>query len=812
MPYAVHEKISDLVTDHTAPFILTPIASRRMGRFHSIAVIITLVGLAIAALAGWGVHHYQLAHMHDELRYRANGHALAIQHEMARSVEQAKAAVRAFAEADNKEDLEVWEELWLKTLQADFTGDIRLFDESGRQRWPAGSNAAKGAPRAQEGIHCNGAQPPACVLSVREGKWRLLASVDLPALVESALKQTPTGGFHVRLEQRDPAGGWNTVYTHLSRTGEEEEEEGTLNDIAIPFVVEGDAWRTVNTATPSFVREFASLAPWMMFGALALLALLAGLLIERELALREASVKLAEARRRAIVGGRAMLDAIETPISLIRNDYTYERVNRAFADMHGVGDIEAIEWRKVHEIWGDETFEKEILPHLKRAMRGETVEREFMHVSGGEERHFRATMYPFYRDGAQEGVVVITQDITEELRLRAEREARLKEEERKAHLQEIGLLAGGIAHDINNLLAIIVGETEIARMEVGETHVTRHLDQVLSTSERAARLCKQLLAYAGKSINIPRCLNPRELLEDMRSMLALAAGKQIRLDIEIEKNAPRFFADQGQIEQMLLNLVINAADAIGDRPDGRITVRCAGEAPDARVWLDAGKNPPDYAIRFEVQDNGEGMDEEVLANIFNPFFTTKEKGSGMGLAAVHGIVNTQKGMIRVESRPGRGTRFIIWLPAEDCRRAERCGEEAKEECNDKGKIGTPLAGRVLLVDDEDGVRKMAKTALERLGMDVVTAVNGREACEIFNERCEDIDVVVMDVTMPEMDGIRAAEIIKGIRPDVPIVLCSGYQDDADPEGSFHPDAFLHKPYRLHALSRIIRELTSNETA
>ncbi len=811
MSQSCHDHDDVLVTNRTELLQKTAIYSQRMGRFHKVTAIIALLGLAVAGLAGWGVRHYQLAHMHDELRYRAQGHALAIQHEMARLIHLAQAAVRSFAEVDNKEDREVWEDLWLKSLQSGFANNIRLFDQAGQQQWPAveAGKAGNKAAAGPAGIHCNESQPPVCLLDVHEGAWRLQARVDMPALVETALKQTPTGGFHVRLEQRDPAGAWREVYTHLSRSGDQ--GETPLPDVRISFIVEGGAWRTVNSAVPAFVRAFASAAPWLVFGGLALLALLAGLLVERELALREASVKLAEARRRSIVGGRAMLDAINTPITLIRNDFTYERVNRAFADMHGVGDVEAIEWRKVHEIWGEKTYDKEILPHLKRAMRGETVEREFAHAIGGEKRHFRASMYPFYRDGAQEGVVVVTQDITEELRARAERERRMQEETRKAHLQEIGLLAGGIAHDINNLLAIIVGETEIAKMEVeANSHTVRHLDQVLSTSERAGRLCKQLLAYAGKSINIPRCLNPRELLEEMRPMLELAAGKHIRLDIEVAADAPRFFADQGQIEQVLLNLVINAADAIGDRPDGRIRLRCAAETPQPRQWTDAGKAAPEHVIRFDIEDNGAGMDEETMARIFTPFFTTKEKGSGMGLAAVHGIVNACKGMIEVESQPGQGARFIIRLPAEDCQRDAPCEEaESRQEEPQNRAI---LFGCVLIADDEEGVRRMASTALQRLGMEVLTAENGKEACEIFEQRHDELDVVLMDVTMPEMDGIRAAQIIKQRRPDMPVVLCSGYQEDAEPTGGFHPDAFLHKPYRLHELSRVIRELIGKAEA
>ncbi|MDX8401122.1 MAG: PAS domain-containing protein, partial [Mariprofundaceae bacterium] len=391
--------------------------------------------------------------------------------------------------------------------------------------------------------------------------------------------------------------------------------------------------------TPDFRRGYPIWLGWAVFVSLGLFTLLVAALVEYELAMRDASAQLADFRRRRLVAGRAMLNAIGIPITLIRKDFTYERANLAFARLHGLPDAAAVEGRKVEELWGEEVFAREIRPALETAFGGEAIARTFTHTIGGAFRHFRTVMYPFERDGKREGAVVVTRDVTEEVRAAGEREARLRREAREKHLRELGLLAGGIAHDINNMLAVIVGEAEIMRFDAeANAALLPHLEQVIQTSERAGRLCRQLLAYAGKGNRVPRCQNAQVLLDELRPMLTLAAGKRVELVMDIDPRTPRFFADQSQIEQLLLNLVINASEAIGELPGGRIRVRCGPERPDLDEWQAQGNgSPPPLAVRFTVEDNGCGMDEETRKRIFEPFYTTKDHGSGMGLAAVQGI-------------------------------------------------------------------------------------------------------------------------------------------------------------------------------
>ena len=411
-----------------------------------------------------------------------------------------------------------------------------------------------------------------------------------------------------------------------------------------------------------------------------------------------------------------------------------------------------------------------------------------------------------YRDNSGNiiGVFAAARDITERVRAEAER-LRLEEQVRHAQkLESLGILAGGIAHDFNNILMAIMGHADLAQSKLSNVSPVRiHLLEIEKATRRAADLCRQMLAYSGKGRFLVESLDLNELIKDMGHMLAMSVSKKAALQYDFLPDLPRIDADAAQIRQVVMNLVINASEAIGNS-SGAIAVatgamQCGRDLlreirPDAEL-------PEGLYVSLEVADTGAGMDEPTLRKIFDPFFTTKFTGRGLGLAAVLGIVRGHGGVIQVASEPGRGSTFKVLLPAS----AKASAVAASEETPEAGWLGT---GTILLADDEETVRRVGVDMLESLGFRVLAAADGQEAVGIFRERSEEIAGVILDLTMPRMDGEEAFREIRRIRPDVRVILTSGYNEQQTirrfvGEGLA---GFIQKPFKLIDLSTMLRQV------
>jgi CheY-like chemotaxis protein len=378
---------------------------------------------------------------------------------------------------------------------------------------------------------------------------------------------------------------------------------------------------------------------------------------------------------------------------------------------------------------------------------------------------------------------------------RAEKEStRLKAQLQQAQkLESLGVLAGGIAHDFNNILMAVLGHSELALDQISPMSAARmSLTEISKASRRAAELCTQMLAYAGKASFALERVGLRELVEEMAHLLKTAISKKAILNLNLERDLPPIEADPSQIRQIVMNLIINASEAIGDR-SGVITVsvgatRCDEEYLQKTELLN--DLAPGVYAHLEVTDTGGGMDAETRARIFEPFFTTKFAGRGLGLAAVLGIVRAHKGALKVYSEPGKGTTFKVLFPA-----LEDAGEEARTHGSSsladwRGK------GTILLVDDEESLLALGARMLEHLGLTVLTAADGLQAVELYREREKEIDLVLMDLTMPHMDGASALGELRRLNPDVRVVLASGYsrEDVASRFAGKGLDGVLQKPY------------------
>jgi two-component system, cell cycle sensor histidine kinase and response regulator CckA len=380
-------------------------------------------------------------------------------------------------------------------------------------------------------------------------------------------------------------------------------------------------------------------------------------------------------------------------------------------------------------------------------------------------------------------------DLTEQHRREREREELQSKLLQVQKLESLGLLAGGIAHDFNNLLTAIIGGAATALLSLAPEHPARSdIDLVMDAARRAADLTRQMLAYSGRGHFQIRPVDLSVMVKELARLLETTISKKAQLRLELASGLPAIQADATQLQQVIMNLVINAGEAIGDET-GTILVTSGVQDVDAQYageLFAAEQLAPGRYVFLEVHDSGVGMDDETRARIFDPFFTTKFTGRGLGLAAVLGIIRAHKGAIRVYSTPGRGSAFKIYFPASD----DVPAEVAAPKLDFRGD------GLVLVVDDDPAVRGVARRMLSHFGFTVLLAENGAEGLELFRAHAGELALVLLDMTMPVMNGEEAFRGMRAIRSDVPVLLTSGY-NEIDATRRFTGKgltAFLQKPF------------------
>ena len=391
--------------------------------------------------------------------------------------------------------------------------------------------------------------------------------------------------------------------------------------------------------------------------------------------------------------------------------------------------------------------------------------------------------------------------VQRELREAAVRRERRNLEEQLRHaqkLESLGLLAGGVAHDFNNLLTGILGNASlVVEILKPEPAIRGMLEEIVRAGERAADLTRQLLAYAGKGRFIVEAVDVSGLVLDISELIRTSVPRTIDLALDLRGELPTIEADPSQVQQLVMNLILNAVEATGERP-GCVRVSTSlheVRRGDAIVHFRPDPPAPGRYIRIEVRDDGCGMSESVKQQIFDPFFTTKFLGRGLGLAAALGIVRGHKGAIGVESVENLGSTFTVLLPAGAApvpvRAPERRAAQAPE----------PSAGVILVIDDEDVVRHAARAALEHAGFTVFEACDGQDGADLFSRLHDRVSAVLVDLTMPRMDGRGVWEYIRRVRPDMRVVISSGF-DESEAMKQFGEDAelmFIQKPYSAAGL-------------
>lgn len=546
---------------------------------------------------------------------------------------------------------------------------------------------------------------------------------------------------------------------------------------------------------------------------------MAGTLRQRERELQEHNRILADVNKKLKTNERnlktkkdelqAILDNATAVIYVKDLQGRYVLVNRNYEKMFGV-DRHRITGATVHDVFPPEdarcyeAVDRQVIETERPLEIEETATRD------GEERCFLSLKFPLYdADDRLNGVCSISTDISERKKSEEERRRLEQQIQHTQKLESLGVLAGGIAHDFNNLLVGILGNADLALTDGALSDPARQsVREIERSALQAADLCRQMLAYAGKGKLVVEPLSLNELIEEMKHLLEVTIFRKARLTFRLESPLRAIIGDISQIRQVIMNLLINAAEALSE-DGGEIHIRtgtryCEASFGQGGFGAD-GFRPGEYVF-LEVTDSGNGMLPENIPHIFEPFYTTKFTGRGLGLAAVLGIVRGHHGLLKVISTPGRGSTFTVYFPA-----AEQ--DAGFESATGRARTIGPESGTILLVDDDPTVRQVGQLMLQRLGFSVREAVDGVSAIDIFRRHADRIDCILLDLTMPNLNGEKTYLELQRIRPGVPTVIMSGFS--AEEINDRFPDEarveFLQKPFQLDALSRCLqRALASRQ--
>jgi two-component system, cell cycle sensor histidine kinase and response regulator CckA len=482
-------------------------------------------------------------------------------------------------------------------------------------------------------------------------------------------------------------------------------------------------------------------------------------------------------------------------LALIDRNYVYLSANAAYIQAFAKTSDQII-GRTLTDVFGEEFFGTVIRPRAERCLAGENIRYQYWFDFPAAGRRYMDIIYSPYlgADGEVGGYVITARDITEYDNLQSQLVQTQK-------MESVGRLAGGVAHDYNNILSVILGYTELALDKVDQNDpLHADLQEILTAAMRSTDITRQLLAFARKQTVAPKVLDLNETLEAMLKMLRKLIGEDIDLTWHPRANLWPVKMDPSQVDQILVNLCVNARDAIADV--GKVTIETDKTTFNAAYCSDHVGFIPGEFVLLAVSDNGCGMDKETLDKLFEPFFTTKElgQGTGLGLATVYGIVKQNDGFINVYSEPGKGTTFKIYLPRHAGEAEEISVEGAAEIPKGRGEI-------VLVVEDEASILKLANRILDGLGYKVLTAGTPGEALVLAKEHAGKLHLLITDVVMPEMNGRELANRLQALYPDLKTLFMSGYTANVIAHRGVLETGvcFMPKPFSKKALAVKVRE-------
>ncbi len=510
---------------------------------------------------------------------------------------------------------------------------------------------------------------------------------------------------------------------------------------------------------------------------------------------------------------QSVIDGNQDAMIVIDQNYRVVLANKAARKQSGRGDPAAARLTCHHafhrrDVPCDQVHGTDIQCPLKNVLttKAPAMVRHIHIDSEGKEYHVEVAAAPIFNEAGEVVQVVESfRDITD--RLRFEEEQLLLERQflEAQKMESLGILAGGIAHDFNNLLMAVLGYADLALNDLSPASPARKsVIEIEKGARRAADLTRQMLAYSGRGRFVVEVVDLSDVVAEMIHLFQASLPKKISLNLDIQPDLPLIEADVTQVQQVVMNLITNASEAIGEEA-GTITIssgtrECSsGDLAQSRL---SEKPDPGLFVAIGVTDTGCGMDGETLTKLFDPFFTTKFTGHGLGLAAVLGIMRAHKGAIIVSSNPGVETTFQILFPA------AKGKVKSKREKRDREKDGWKGEGTVLVIDDERSVCELVRLMLELIGFSVLTAKDGEEGVEVFRRRRDEIVCVLLDMTMPRMSGEETFRALREIRSDVKVILSSGYNEQEVVRRfvGLGLAGFIQKPYRLVNLAETMREV------
>ena len=504
-------------------------------------------------------------------------------------------------------------------------------------------------------------------------------------------------------------------------------------------------------------------------------------------------------------------NAVSDSVAIVERGGRIVRCNEATARLIGKPVEEIVGqccWELVHG--ADEPIEN--CPYTRMKASHHTETEEMQHRN----RWLSVTVDPILDEHGEIASAVHTMaDITERKQAEEERIRLERQVQHAQKLESLGVLAGGVAHDFNNILMTILGNVDLALNDLPPASPAREsIVAIERAGTRAAELARKMLDYSGRGAFTMAPVDLRELLNDCDEFLKSLVSKKVEFRYDLAPNLPHVKGDHEQLTQVVLNIVLNAAESIGG---GVGAVSVTGDVVErsdlnlaeltAMPGMELGEG---QYVRLQVEDTGCGMDEDALAQLFDPFFTTKLTGRGLGLASVLGIMKGHRGGVAVSSTKGKGSTFTVLIPATEDEAVREPDEAAAEPWT------LDRAPAVLVVDDEEGVLRVTARMLDHAGFAVLTAKDGEEAVAVFRENRDKVDAVLLDLTMPHMDGAEALRELLAVQPDVPVLIASGYSSDQARErlqGAGKPAGFIHKPFKPEELLRELGTiLTRGRTA
>ena len=726
--------------------------------------------------------------------------------------------------------------IWVDALQHDSSPTQRVWMQDGKvQSLLAYSMASKHEGfetyHADSGAYWMIQAIPSLYQQDIQGVW--LIAWDIGAVMENGLKYQPISGIDiqcwiVRGSQK------KQVYKHLSRTRTSGVKTQTGDFIFEDMAeVNGQHWLFTYASAPAFMQAhprddairflFVGLLMTLLLAWLSLLLYKRGRIVKEKVKQKTRELKTSQNRLTLLVNSIAE-GLYEADLN---GCCTF--INQRALQLFGYQDKADVLGKDVHEVFhhsyadGSNMLHRDckIMRLLEAVEAVEAVEANdecFWRVDGTSfPVSYRAT--PVLNQSREVvGAVVTFLDISEQIKAHEEAEAMRLQVEHTQRLESLGVLAGGIAHDFNNLLSVIMGNVGIARMHVCDIcNIERPLDRVEKASQRAADLCKQMLAYAGEGRFVVQPLNLSEVLQDIGQLMDVSMNKKVRLHYQLADPIFLVAADKSQLQQIAMNLLTNANEAMDESLGGDVFVETGvktltqGDIQHAYgEWQVV--NEGDF-VYLEVKDYGCGMSKETQSKVFDPFFSTKFTGRGLGMSAILGIVRGHHGFLTLKSALQQGTTITIYFPAlitlssgvlqHDEVRPEATGTLEKIAATySMGLSERRGEALILVVDDENALREMTGLMLQDDGYDVLYAGDGEEALAIYAEESDVIDLVVLDMTMPRMNGETCLEKLREIRDDVRVLLVSGYH-----ETEFqHLGDFLGKPFSVGALKQKISKL------